>query len=126
MRNRLEKRGGDGILKLKQKNGIWYAERNIYLGKNIPDYPLSYIKNIESGLAIGSDCPAFDPLHISGVDVGRKACPMCKYGYGTGIMVWFNHTDLESMNDFVKRLENEMQKRGKKIQGFFCLYEFKT
>ncbi|HVE60479.1 MAG TPA: hypothetical protein VNA26_01580 [Chitinophagaceae bacterium] len=39
MRKRLENRGGDGILKPKEKNGIWYAERNIYLGKNIPGYP---------------------------------------------------------------------------------------
>lgn len=122
MRNRLEKRGGDGILKLKEKNGIWYAERNIYLGKNIPDYPAASKKNIQSGLAIGSNCPAFDPLHISGIDVGRKACPMCKYGYGQGVMIWFNHTNLEGMNDFVKRLEMEMRERGEKKFRVFLVY----
>ncbi|MFN2439725.1 MAG: hypothetical protein ABR503_11040 [Chitinophagaceae bacterium] len=39
MRKKLENRGGDGILKPRERNGIWYAERNIYLGKNIPGYP---------------------------------------------------------------------------------------
>jgi len=122
MRRRLENRGSDGILQLIEKNGIWYAERNIYLGKNIPHYPAASLKNIQSGLSIGSNCPAFDPLHISGIDVGKKACPMCKYGYGQGIMIWFNHTDLEGMNDFVKRLEKEMQQRGEKKFRVFLVY----
>jgi protocatechuate 3,4-dioxygenase, beta subunit len=34
-----QQRGGDGIIKLKNENGILVGERNIYLGKNIPDYP---------------------------------------------------------------------------------------
>ena len=32
-------RGGSGILKVKNAGDIFTAERNIYLGKNIPDYP---------------------------------------------------------------------------------------
>lgn len=31
--------GGNGILKLTQKDGVHYGERNIYLGKNIENYP---------------------------------------------------------------------------------------
>lgn len=31
--------GGDGIMKLKNVNGVLYGERNIYLGKNVPNYP---------------------------------------------------------------------------------------
>ena len=31
--------GGNGILKLTEKTGMHYGERNIYLGKNIEDYP---------------------------------------------------------------------------------------
>ena len=36
----LQLRGGDGYIKLKTKNGILIGERNIYLGKNIPGYPV--------------------------------------------------------------------------------------
>jgi protocatechuate 3,4-dioxygenase beta subunit len=31
-------RGGSGIVKLKKKDGIWTANRNLILGLNIPDY----------------------------------------------------------------------------------------
>lgn len=30
--------GGSGIIRLEERNGVWYGTRNIYLGKNIPDY----------------------------------------------------------------------------------------
>lgn len=32
-------RGGSGMVTLKEKEGVLYAERNIYLGKNVPGYP---------------------------------------------------------------------------------------
>lgn len=39
-RNKQEKRGGSGIIKLvPQTNGILHGTRNIVLGQNIPDYP---------------------------------------------------------------------------------------
>lgn len=31
--------GGNGVLKLQERNGILYAERDIYLGKNVRNYP---------------------------------------------------------------------------------------
>ena len=31
-------RGGSGIVKLEEENGIWTANRNLILGMNIPDY----------------------------------------------------------------------------------------
>ncbi|TYA92335.1 peptidase associated/transthyretin-like domain-containing protein [Seonamhaeicola marinus] len=34
----LKNRGGSGIIKLKQENGIWTANRDLILGLNIPDY----------------------------------------------------------------------------------------
>ena len=34
-----EKRGGSGIIKLQQKNGMLEGERNLILGMNIPNYP---------------------------------------------------------------------------------------
>ena len=64
IRKRLEQRGGDGILKLKEINGIWTAERNIYLGKNIPDYPTASIKNIESGLSKSFNSAAFETFTL--------------------------------------------------------------
>ena len=32
-------RGGDGVVKLRNENGLLVGERNIYLGKNVPGYP---------------------------------------------------------------------------------------
>ena len=33
--------GGNGVLKLQQKNGILYGVRNIHLGKNVRNYPVA-------------------------------------------------------------------------------------
>jgi protocatechuate 3,4-dioxygenase beta subunit len=38
-RKSCQDRGGSGILKVKDVGNMLKAERNIYLGKNIPDYP---------------------------------------------------------------------------------------
>lgn len=38
-RQQQEHRGGNGIIKLTEKNGIQYGQRVIILGKNIPGYP---------------------------------------------------------------------------------------
>lgn len=32
-------RGGSGIMSLKEKDGVWIANRDITLGLNVPDYP---------------------------------------------------------------------------------------
>lgn len=37
-RNRLENRGGNGIVKPVKKNGFYEVKRDIVLGRNIPDY----------------------------------------------------------------------------------------
>lgn len=39
-RQKLENRGGSGILKLIDVGNMFKAERNIYLGRNIPNYPV--------------------------------------------------------------------------------------
>ncbi len=36
-----EARGGDGLIKLKNENNVLTGERDIYLGKNIPDYRIN-------------------------------------------------------------------------------------
>lgn len=38
-RNKLANRGGSGVLKLVQENGLQVGERNIILGLNIPNHP---------------------------------------------------------------------------------------
>ncbi|GAB3556349.1 hypothetical protein GCM10027577_43410 [Spirosoma fluminis] len=38
-RRRLDNRGGSGILKLTDTGNMFKAERPIYLGRNIPNYP---------------------------------------------------------------------------------------
>jgi protocatechuate 3,4-dioxygenase, beta subunit len=40
MRNK-QHRGGIGLVTLKKSNGVYYGRRNIYLGKNIPGYPVN-------------------------------------------------------------------------------------
>ena len=42
-RKNCEDRGGSGIIKVKDVGNMLKAERNIYLGKNIPDYPKSKV-----------------------------------------------------------------------------------
>lgn len=37
-RAREERRGGSGIIKLTQQNGVWIGQRDIVLGANIPNY----------------------------------------------------------------------------------------
>jgi protocatechuate 3,4-dioxygenase beta subunit len=79
-------------------------------------------KSLDSGLPIRSNAPAFDPRHVSGADKGKTTCPMCKYGYGTGLMVWLNTTTLEQFNRFVRKMENEIKKRGEKKLRVFVIY----
>jgi protocatechuate 3,4-dioxygenase beta subunit len=116
-------RGGSGVLTLSPPDkGISHATRHIILGLNIPDYPYSGLPELTSGLIVGSPCPVFDPLHLSGADKGKKVCPMCKYGYGQGIMIWFNHANLDHMSEFIKTLEAEMRKQGEKNLRVFLIY----
>ncbi|MFI5155353.1 MAG: hypothetical protein ACHQEM_04180 [Chitinophagales bacterium] len=111
-RRRQEGRGGNGIIKLESKNGMLWGERNIILGKNIPNYIVVLPSGVNSGLSIGAYCPAFDALNLSGIDSGKKAYPVCKYGNSQGIMIWFNHNGLDRLRYFALRQEKEMSKRG--------------
>lgn len=117
-----EKRGGSGIIQVQEKDGMQYATRHIILGLNVPDYPSAAKSKIQSGLALGANCPAFDPLHLSGADAGTKSCPMCKYGNGQGLMVWFNHANLDQLKPFALQLEAEMMRRGEKTLRVFLVY----
>lgn len=73
----------------------------------------------QSGLAVGTDAPAFDPIHVSGADKGSKTCPMCKYGAKTeGLMIWVND-DLKNYETLLTFLEAQyLMKDAKKWKTF--------
>jgi protocatechuate 3,4-dioxygenase beta subunit len=121
-RNKMEQRGGSGVIKLHSENGLLTGHRDIILGLHIPGYSRANSSSLSSGLEIGSSCPAFGPLHISGPDAGKKTCPMCKYGYGQGVMVWLNNPSLSAVTPFAIKLENEIEKRGLHNFRVFIVY----
>ena len=79
-------------------------------------------QSLKSGIGVGEDCPAFDPKHVSGPDKGTKACPMCKYGYQQGIMIWMNTDDWNNMSLLASALEKEINKKGLKKLRVFLMY----
>jgi protocatechuate 3,4-dioxygenase beta subunit len=79
-------------------------------------------QTLTSGLDIGKDCPAFDPKHISGPDKGTSACPMCKYGYQQGVMIWMNTDSWDNISRLSVALEKEIQDKGLKRIRVFLMY----
>lgn len=116
-----ENRCGNGIVTLKKENGILYAQRNVVLGLNIPNYP-SKKSTTQSGIDLGESCPAFDPKHLSGADAGTHACPMCKYGLGQGIMLWTNSSDFNPLTNFAKKLDDKIKVMGEKKLRVFIVF----
>lgn len=77
---------------------------------------------LASGPGIGKDCPAFDPKHVSGPDKGSKACPMCKYGYQQGVLIWMNTDDWSNIGLLTSALEKEIKEKGLKRMRVFLMY----
>jgi protocatechuate 3,4-dioxygenase beta subunit len=95
-----------GITLKKTPAGLWEGKRDIVL---LDEYDLP---DVQSGNPIGSESPAFSPQHVAGPDKGSHACPMCKYGYHPGVIVFLNtDTDWENTSAICKRLEEESSKR---------------
>ncbi len=100
-----------GVTLNKTSADLWEGKRDIIL---LDEYDLP---NIQSGNSIGSESPSFIPQHIAGPDKGSHACPMCKYGYHPGVLVFLNtDNDWENVIAICKRLEEESIKR--KAQKF--------
>ncbi|HUR12085.1 MAG TPA: hypothetical protein VM012_11975 [Flavitalea sp.] len=115
--------GGNGVVKLTKSGDRLIVQRDIVLGRNVANYPTArYTPEHESGLALGADCPAFDPYHVSGPDKNSKACPMCKYGRGQGMMVWWNESSLDPLAPLLTQLENEIQISGYDKLRVFVMY----
>ncbi|HBR54654.1 MAG TPA: intradiol ring-cleavage dioxygenase, partial [Flavobacteriaceae bacterium] len=85
-RKKMENRGGSGVIRFVDQDGLWVGERNIILGLNIPDYPKDNITKPDSGKSIGESIFSFTPYHAYGPDKGTKTCPICKYGWYQGIL----------------------------------------
>jgi protocatechuate 3,4-dioxygenase beta subunit len=78
---------------------------------------------IPSGNAIGSESPAFSPQHVAGPDKGSHACPMCKYGYHPGVLLFLNtDDDWDNATAICKRLEEESVKRKSEQFKAYLIY----
>jgi protocatechuate 3,4-dioxygenase beta subunit len=121
-RKKCENRCGSGIMMLENKGGLPVAERNIILGLHIPNYPQKNISGYQSGLSIGEELPAFDPKHICGPDKNKTKCPMCAYGYGQGILIFWNSKNLDRLWPLLKKLDNEIATQGVKKLRVFAIY----
>lgn len=82
----------------------------------------AYTQKPESGPAVGEECPAFDPQHVSGPDKGKKVCPMCKYGQGQGVLIWWNTDDPGNIAAIVQKLDQQIEKQSLQKIRVFVMY----
>jgi protocatechuate 3,4-dioxygenase, beta subunit len=78
--------------------------------------------DLTSGPPVGDEAPAFDPQHVAGPDQGSHACPMCKYGYQQGALIWVNTDDLNHVAKVATRLEREIHAKGPERIRAFVIY----
>jgi protocatechuate 3,4-dioxygenase beta subunit len=79
-------------------------------------------QELQSGPNVGDECPAFDPQHVSGPDKGKKTCPMCKYGQGQGVLIWWNTDDPRNIAVIVQKLEAQIEKQSLQKIRVFVMY----
>ncbi len=103
----------EGVTLKPGPGGVLEGRRDIVL------HPAFDRDGRNSGLLVGTECPAFDPRHAWGADRGTRACPMCKYGYRTaGVLAWFGEDDWEAMARLAVSLEREIDRRGSGFKAF--------
>jgi protocatechuate 3,4-dioxygenase beta subunit len=116
----MENRGGSGVIRFVQKDSLWIGERNIYLGLNIPNYPIQAPNAKVSGKNIGEDIISFTPFHAYGADKGTKTCPICKYGWYHGILYFVgNKPNWNDIKDWLIFLDSESLKREDYLKIYF-------
>ncbi len=119
-KNRLENRGGSGIVRVLLKDSLQIAEHDIVLGLNIPNYPKKTTTSILSGLNIGEDQPSFIPFHAFGPDKGTQTCPVCKYGRYHGIIYFVGkNPNWKEIKTWLQFLEQESEERKKYLKVYF-------
>jgi protocatechuate 3,4-dioxygenase beta subunit len=119
-RKKLPNRGGSGVLRTVNVNGMQVAEHNFFLGLNIPDYPSSNISGINSGLKVGEDNPSFIPYHAWGPDKGTRTCPVCKYGRYQGILYFAGEKESRAdIENWLRFLEDQSILRKQYLKAYF-------
>lgn len=119
-RQKMKNRCGSGVLRLVKKGKLYIGERNIFLGLNIPDYPVKMSEQNISGNNIGEDVFSFIPFHAWGPDKGTRACPVCKYGWYHGILYFVgNNPNWNEIKLWLAFLESESKKREKYLMVYF-------
>lgn len=71
----------------------------------------------ESGLLVGDNCPAFDPVHVWGPDRHKQTCPMCAYGRGRGVLIWTRSVSSDTLRRMARFWETQLQAEGKSPGG---------
>ncbi|MBK7258975.1 MAG: hypothetical protein IPI01_14480 [Ignavibacteriae bacterium] len=119
-RQRQECRGGSGVVRLVQRDGLHIGERNIFLGLNIPDHPGNAASGRTSGKNIGEDVFSFTPYHAWGPDKGSRTCPVCKYGWFHGVLYFVgSNPDWAEIRQWLRFLEGESITRGDRLKVYF-------
>ncbi|MFZ1678409.1 MAG: hypothetical protein WBP41_12465 [Saprospiraceae bacterium] len=119
-RQKMENRGGGGILRLVQKGDLLIGERNLILGLNIPAYPNKTVSELNSGNNVGEDVFSFVPFHAWGPDKGTRTCPICKYGWYHGILYFVgNNPNWSEINQWLLFLETESKRRENHLKVYF-------
>lgn len=119
-RKKMQNRCGSGVVRFVKKDSLLIGERNIYLGLNIPDYPVKNNTGENSAKKPGEDIMSFIPYHAWGPDKGTRTCPVCKYGYYHGILYFVgNKPNWAEIKQWLVFLEAESVKRGKYLKVYF-------
>jgi protocatechuate 3,4-dioxygenase beta subunit len=119
-RLKLENRCGSGLLRLVKKDDLYVGERDLFLGRNIPNHPNPPADKVRSGRNIGEDVVSFIPYHAWGPDKGSRACPVCKYGWFHGILYFVGKdADWTEIKTWLAFFERESIKRGDKLKVYF-------
>ena len=119
-RKKMDNRCGSGVLRMVEMGELQIGERNLFLGLNIPGYPVKNNVTLNSGRNIGEDVFSFMPNHAWGPDKGTKTCPVCKYGWYDGILYFVgNHPNWPEIRQWLVFVEKESKKREKYLKVYF-------
>ena len=105
-----------GGVALTKKNDTLIGWRDVCL---LPQFDR---QSTQSGLPIGSDCPAFDPYHVWGPDRDKRTCPMCAYGMGEGVMIWTRSVASDTLRQLAMFWEEQLRQRGSRPLKAFIIY----
>lgn len=74
-RRSMSNRGGSGVVRLQERNGILVAEHNITLGLNIPNYPIGPSRGERTGVKAGGEYFSFPSLSPAATRPGQADLP---------------------------------------------------